>query len=227
MPWPRPAGVTLGWLPAAATNASDPRALAARGWVPLGPAADNCTDRIVDCKDSPGLRVFLTPENPFQAPSVLCPGASANASSGAPPPPPLIRVFVGCSLAQGRNADCWWDVQRQAFAGPACVYDAAISCACNHLTDFSSTSAPTILVASASDMLAVTPAAIVTKLVPMTALLGSLLGLMHILAGLGLAWDARDRRKVCVNPTEPAALRRAARFQCCGAASRTCPPPHA
>ena len=52
----------------------------------------------------------------------------------------------------------------QAFGGKGCVATSVTYCACQHLTDFASASAPKISVCSAKDLLSLSPSDIVTKL---------------------------------------------------------------
>ena len=52
----------------------------------------------------------------------------------------------------------------QAFVGSGCISAPTTACACQHLTDFSSSSAPKISVCSAKDLLSLSPADIVNKL---------------------------------------------------------------
>ena len=109
LPSPHPFNHSVAWIGSAALGAlgGDLRVMATRGWTVSGPSADACETVYIDCASRPGRRAFPTPDNPFRAPSVLCPAASASQ--------PLLRVFVGCELARHENAaGCWWDAERQA-----------------------------------------------------------------------------------------------------------------
>lgn len=70
----------------------------------------------------------------------------------------------------------------------------SLPCSCVHLTKFTGASVPTIFVASVSDMLAISPNDLFSKLRLLTALVAGLFGAMHVLMGAALVWDARDRR---------------------------------
>ena len=84
----------------------------------------------------------------------------------------------------------------QAFEGSGCVYDNFTSCACRHLTDFSTDALPKIDVASAADLLSLSPLDIVTKLRLLLSVVVALFGGMHVFAGTALYRDTRDKRRV-------------------------------
>ena len=91
----------------------------------------------------------------------------------------------------------------QAFAGAGCVASEATYCACQHLTDFSSSSAPKISVCSAKDLTSLSPGDIVTKLRTFLYMICGLFGGMHLGSFLGYLTDQRAKKRALEQLLEP------------------------
>ena len=127
LPNPRPPGHTLRFRPGFAAAAD---ADMAGAWEVAGSLVDglNCSFQVLDCLQPDASVVFPNPARPFDVPAVAC-----DLSAGATPL--LVVEGRACALIQRDNPlRCWWDNQRQAFAGAGCVADAgATQCACRHV----------------------------------------------------------------------------------------------
>jgi hypothetical protein len=187
LPEPRPASHTLAWtLGFQARSDAD----MAAAWSISGPLLDdNCVAHVLDCSapNATDAVLFPNPAEPLAFPGVAC-----SAGDTAP-----LRVFTGsrCALIQPDNAyRCAWDNGKQAFTGAGCVASGApVSCACRHLTDFAGVRKPSLPVASAAALLAVTPADILTRLRLLFIVIITLFAGMHAGAALAVLVTRRER----------------------------------
>jgi len=113
----------------------------------------------------------------------------------------VLRIYSGsaCALIDGsNNYTCSWSNANQAFSGCGCVPDPSLStqCACRHLTEFASSSSPSIPTVSLSDMLALNPADILTKLRMFFIVIITLFGAMNLGAAVGWWQDVHERRSL-------------------------------
>ena len=174
MPSPLPAGLTAEWVPAFVAQPGHLAAawrLDAGSWA-TSPLLAGCTQAWLDCSNASQVTRSLYPDpyNPMSAPAISCGGSLR---------PQLLRVFYGarCGLWRPDNgAGCFWNATAQAFSGDGCVASGRTQCGCTHLTDFAPESAPTISVCSASDLLNLSPADIVTKLRLFLILISAMFG---------------------------------------------------
>jgi hypothetical protein len=152
LPSPYPPGHEM--LFATSFEATGPASLST-AWNVSGPLLGGCSVVFLDCTNATTRLDVLQ----------LAPGASLKCGNASDV---VLRAYVGaeCALRSTGNATvpCAWDALRQAFVGDGCVAAEATRCACTHLTDFVSSSKPNIPVASASDLIGLNPADIVTKL---------------------------------------------------------------
>ena len=183
----------------------------------------NCIVRLLDCSDPAQVNVsiFPDPQRPISIPAVGCGGVLANRTLRVYYNDPWIRPPLPCALwdagaqaqllaappcswntsaaafqGPGCSVTCYWNATAQAFAGGGCLVAPATSCGCRHLTAFASSSAPTISVCSASDMLSLTPGDIINKLRTFLYVIGGLFVGMHAGAAAGYAIDRADRKAV-------------------------------
>jgi hypothetical protein len=166
--------------------------------------------------------VYPDPSNPLGVPAISCPPFAARNASADPAAPrqcvlgsgavgscPVLRIYAGaaCALRQANNSvSCAWDNQRQAFTGCGCVPDpaGATQCACRHLTEFASSAAPSIPTCSLSDMVALDPADIVTKLQMLLIVVVVLFGVMNVGVFIGWRQDKGERRALVAALQTPA-----------------------
>jgi len=121
-----------------------------RAWSITGPLAKSCRQVVLNCAapDAASLPpVYADPSRPFTSPPLRC-----SPEVGTSP----LYIFSGgmCGLIQVNNSyGCWWSNDAQAFTGPGCVRSSGpMQCACRHLTDFGGVRAPSIPMASLSDL---------------------------------------------------------------------------
>ena len=197
LPNPRPPGHSLRFTPGF-TAAAD--ADMAGAWEIAGSLVDglNCSFRVLDCAAPDAPMVFPNPARPFDVPAVACDPRVSTA-------PMLVVAGRACALIQPNNAAaCWWDNQKQAFAGADCVANTgATLCACRHLTDFAGARKPSIPMCSLSDMASIDPADIATKLRTLFKVVISLFGAMVGGAALGWLLDRRERARVLLRLQRP------------------------
>ena len=220
LPNPAPPGITVSFAPVAPGSGSSLVTLvtALTFGPPTSPLLAGCRRSVLDCTgaSSGPLTAYLNPDNPLASvpqwgpTRVQCPtqggapvGLGGTLASSRPPL--LVYSGAACQLWQANNtARCFWNATGQAFQGPGCVASAAPSqCPCGHLTDFSVLTFPSIPVATPTQMLAVSPKDLVTKLRFFFWLIFGLFIGMHIgcLAGLGV--DIRRKRIVLKTLTSP------------------------
>ncbi len=136
---------------------ADGAASLARSWNISGPLLDGCTVAFLDCTTAAGKlrQLQLDPSSPYAAPALACGGMDI-----------VLRAYVGthCALRVADATRCYWDCEKQAFVGAGCVSASMTRCLCTHATDFCSSAAPTIAVASLSDLVGLSPDDIITKL---------------------------------------------------------------
>ena len=183
----------------------------------------NCIVRFLDCSNASQVNVSIypDPQRPISIPAVGCGGVLANRTLRVYYNDPWIRPPLPCALwdagaqaqllaappcswntsaaafqGPGCSVTCYWNATAQAFAGGGCLVAPATSCGCRHLTAFASSSAPTISVCSASDMLSLTPGDIINKLRTFLYVIGGLFVGMHAGAAAGYAIDRADRKAV-------------------------------
>jgi hypothetical protein len=205
LPSPLPAGHSAAFdfnasAPAAAFPTGGAAWLAA-SWVLEGPLTAGCEVAFLDCSNATvraaGPTLQLDPASPLTAPVLSC------GPNGSAP----VRAFTGarCALRNASGAEaCAWDAVRQAFAGPGCVAANATHCACTHATDFASSPAINIPVCTASDLVGLTPADLISKLRVLFVAVMSLFAFMLVGAALGAALDARARRALLARLARPA-----------------------
>jgi hypothetical protein len=103
-------------------------------------------------------------------------------------------------LWQAGNArNCSWSNVKQTFVGSGCESGGgAVQCACRHLTSFEGASKPSIPTCSLSDMLALKPGDLITKMKTLFIVVCVLFGGMCVGAAIGFVLDrnARQRRVV-------------------------------
>ena len=182
----------------------------------------NCIVRLLDCSDPAQVNVsiFPDPQRPISIPAVGCGGVVANRSLRIYTNDPWIRPPQPCPLwdaaaqaallgappcvwnasaaafqGPGCDATCYWNATAQSFGGGGCVAAPVTACGCRHLTAFATSSAPTISVCSASSMLSISPADILTKLRMFLILIAGLFGGMHLGAAAAYLVDLRDYRR--------------------------------
>jgi uncharacterized protein (UPF0147 family) len=146
LPDPLPPGHNVSWKPGFAVI-SDAELAAA--WNITGAlVTSHCSFEVLDCSLANNTRVvYPNPARPFDFPAVRC---SANVSTS-----PLLAINgSACPLIQADNAlGCFWNNSKGAFQGLGCVASGGpVQCACRHLTEFSGKSAPSLPMASLSDM---------------------------------------------------------------------------
>ena len=220
LPNPVPPGINVSFSPVPAGSGSSLLTLmTALSFGPVqSPLLAGCRRTMLDCTSASAgsLTAYLNPSNPLASipqwgpTRVQCPqagstpvGLGGTLSSSAR----VLLVYWGstCQLWQANNtARCFWNATGQSFQGPGCVPSTAPSqCLCSHLTDFSVLTFPNIPVATPTQLLAVSPKDIVTKLRFLFFLIFGLFIGMHIgcLAGLGV--DIRRKRVVLATLTSP------------------------
>ena len=190
MPNPAPpaAQLTLAWL--SDVVLASPSQVAT-SWAATGPLAAGCAETVLDCSNATqrSRQVALDPTDIFSPGKqpIGCGGATSG----------VLRLFTGagCALYRTDNAaGCFWNSTSQAFSGNGCMAANATQCACTHLTSFTGEPAPKIAVCSASDMLNLNPADLVSKLKVLFAIVVGLFGMMHVGAAFGLVQDVREER---------------------------------
>jgi hypothetical protein len=186
LPNPTPRNHTVR-LKAKFTAAND--ADIVRTWDIDGALTAGCRERLLDCAAPGQPAMFADPSRPFSSRALRC-----DAAVGTAP----VRIFMGaaCALIQPDNAyGCFWNNTGQTFQGAGCVASGGpVSCACRHLTDFSSASEPSAPMVSVEDLVLLRPADIVKQLRWLLIVVASLFGAMHVGAGAGFVLDARERR---------------------------------
>ena len=167
------------------------------------------------------ISIYPDPQRPISIPAIGCGGVVANRTLRVYYNDPWIRPPQPCPLwdagaqaqllgvpgtciwnvsAAAFQGDacawtCYWNATAQAFAGAGCVIARATLCGCRHLTQFASSSAPTVSTCSASDMLSLSPGDIVTKLRVFLIMICGLFGGMHAGAFFAYLLDQRDHAK--------------------------------
>jgi hypothetical protein len=195
LPDPRPPMHDVFFVPGftAATDAD-----MALAWNISGDLVDDASCRVtlLDCSlPNPGV-VYPDPSSPLTVPAVACPPRV----NGSTAPPPVLRVYGGrrCALWQAGNArNCSWDNVKQAFIGSGCVPSGAtVQCACRHLTSFEGASKPSIPTCSLSDMTALQPGDLLTKMRTLFTVVCALFGGMCVGAFVGFGLDRQQRQRV-------------------------------
>jgi len=147
MPDPLPPGHNASWA-SNFTVGSDADMAAA--WNITGAlVTSHCLFEVLDCSLANTTRVvYPNPARPFDFPAVRCNASISTA--------PLLAISGSrCPLIQPNNAlGCFWNNSKHAFQGPGCVASGGpVQCACRHLTEFAGESAPSLPMASLSDMI--------------------------------------------------------------------------
>jgi hypothetical protein len=195
VPNPAPPNATLSFIPEYLTP-DDTSLIAA--WQIEGPIADGCCSFLLNCSDPAhaNMTVPLDPYRPLSQPVVRCSDLTApSVFSGTF----ALRLFTGsdCALWNPNNTyGCWWDATKQTFAGDGCVSQGPTRCMCRHLTDFASTRKPTIKTASLSDMTALSPGDLITKLKFLFVTVMVLFGGMCCGAIMGAVLDRNERKSL-------------------------------
>ena len=188
------------------------------------------------------VSIYPDPQRPISIPAVGCGGVVANRTLRVYCNDPWIRPPQPCPLwdagaqaqllgangtcdwnvtaaafqGDGCSVTCYWNATAQAFAGAGCVIAPSTSCGCRHLTEFASSSAPTISTCSASDMLSLSPGDIVTKLRVFLIMICGLFGGMHL--GAFFAWllDRQDHHNTISHLQAPEGDPKYCGFRKCG-----------
>ena len=198
VPNPRPPNHVLSFTPGF-TSFDD--AGMANAWSITGPLAVGCASVVIDCPGAqrtnivPGepnrnvASIFADPQTPLLTPAVKCPVNSSK--------PVYLRVFWGhdCALWQYNNsANCWWDNTLQVFNGTGCInWTGGTQCTCRHATDFAAARTPKIATCSLSDMVALNPGDLLSKLKFLFIVVLTLFGFMNLGAVVGFNFDLRER----------------------------------
>jgi len=201
-PNPAPPNSTVSFIPDYLTP-DDTSLLAA--WQIEGPIADGCCSFLLNCSDPAhaNVTVPLDPYRPLSQPVVRCSDLSApSVFSGTY----ALRLFTGsdCALWNPNNTyGCYWDATKQTFAGDGCVSQGPTRCMCRHLTDFASARKPTIKTASLSDMTALSPGDLITKLKFLFITVMVLFGGMCGGAVIGAVLDRNERKSLLYRLQQP------------------------
>ena len=194
LPSPRPPGHELTFVPDFV--ATGPASLAGT-WNVTGPGMEWCELQFLDCSN-----VTVRASGKLQlggASTLTC----SNLTNDT-----VLRAFTGplCSLRDTKNASapCFWSVQNQTFSGVGCVAANVTRCACTHLTDFTSSPAPNIPVASLADMISLNPADLLTGLKLLFIVVVSLFACLHIGGAVAWVMDSRERALVAEQLRDPA-----------------------
>ena len=157
-------------------------------WTLAGTLMAQCALEHLDCSQPRDrLRVLLLdPYRPLTS-QLRC----GNATSG------VIRAFSGEACLLGNaSSGCAWNATLQAFAGAGCIAAPVTGCACLHLTDFASSSAPTLPTASLADMVSFSALDIVNKLRTLLIICCALFGATVFGGALTFRMDVMDKHRV-------------------------------
>jgi len=199
LPSPQPPGHIVAFMPGFSTP-SDTSLMSA--WSITGPLVSRgCQQVVLDCGsdsdcDGPGewgkrCTVFLDPRNPTNSPAITCP------SSGAPV---VMRIFYGasCALVNPANAlNCSWSNTHQSFQGDGCtIAPGATQCMCRHLTDFASSHRVALPVCSVTQLAALEPSDLYTRLKLLLDIIVSMFVLMHIGGACAALYENQQRKYI-------------------------------
>ena len=201
VPSPGPPNHTLAFVPGFMAPNDASLALA---WNISGPLVDDgsCRVAVLDCNVEPNRKIYPDNRQPLSVPAVSCPPVA----NGTNATRPVLRVFYGtdCQLWQDNALNCSWDNIKQAFVGGGCVPTGnATQCMCRHLTDFASARTPKIATCSLSDMMALSPGDLITKLKFLFIVVMSLFSVMNVGAIIAFFLDVQERRATIAKLLQP------------------------
>ena len=203
VPNPAPWGHILNFVPNYKTPDDNSLLMA---WEINGPLVDGCCSFLLNCSD-PDMADVQYPLNPYDAVGT---GKTAACSAITQVNPvtgtKALRMFTGpdCGLINETNgAQCFWNFTKQAFQGPGCVYNGPTQCMCRHLTDFASANKPAIKTASLSDLTAINPNDLITKIKDLFIMVMILWGGMNVGAFIGYGLDRDEKKKLLARLMRP------------------------